>query len=123
MTDKQALNYDPTDPDKMRLPAGVTCGNCHHIRRCKTIFGHTESDTYCDWSPSRFVAGNVRCEHCTVGMIGAKPIFSGDWANATASFEKVIAEWNEKTKKHAVAHPGFANKFAYCPLCGCKVKD
>lgn len=32
---KQALNYDPADPDKMRLPAGATCGNCHHIRRCK----------------------------------------------------------------------------------------
>lgn len=37
-----ALNYDPTDPDKMRLPAGLTCGNCHHIHRCKAIFGHVE---------------------------------------------------------------------------------
>lgn len=51
----KALNYDPADPDKMRLPAGNTCGNCHHIRRCKTIFGHTETDAYCDWSPSRFI--------------------------------------------------------------------
>ncbi|WP_313083175.1 hypothetical protein [Atlantibacter sp.] len=50
------LNYDPTDPDKMRLPTGVTCGNCQHIHRCKAIFGHTETDTYCDWSPSRFVS-------------------------------------------------------------------
>ncbi|WP_369464029.1 hypothetical protein [Citrobacter braakii] len=49
------LNYDPADPDKMRLPAGVTCGKCHHILRCKIIYGHTESDTYCDWSPSRFI--------------------------------------------------------------------
>lgn len=49
-----ALNYDPTDPDKMQLPQGVACGNCIHIRRCKAIFGHTETDTYCDWSPSRF---------------------------------------------------------------------
>lgn len=47
------LNYDPADPDKMKLPAGKTCGDCVHIRRCKAIFGHTESDTYCDWSPSR----------------------------------------------------------------------
>lgn len=54
------LNYDPQDPDKMRLPAGVTCGNCHHIQRCKAIFGHTETDTYCDWSPSRFVAKEAR---------------------------------------------------------------
>ena len=46
MSDNQkALNYDPADPDKMKLPAGNTCGNCHHIRRCKAIFGHTETDT------------------------------------------------------------------------------
>lgn len=50
------VNYDPTDPDKMRLPAGTTCGDCVHIYRCKTMFGHTETDTSCDWSPSRFRA-------------------------------------------------------------------
>lgn len=49
------LNYDPTDPDKMRLAVGKTCGDCVHIRRCKLIFGHVEDDTYCDWSPSRFI--------------------------------------------------------------------
>jgi hypothetical protein len=53
-----ALNYDPTDPDKMRLPAGATCGDCVHIYRCKSIFGHVESDTSCDWSPSRFRRAN-----------------------------------------------------------------
>lgn len=51
----KVLNYDPADPDKMRLPKGKSCGNCHHIRRCKAMFGHTETDTYCDWSPSRFI--------------------------------------------------------------------
>ncbi len=56
MTDVVALNYDPADPDKMRLPAGKTCGDCFHIRRCKAMFGHVETDTYCDWSPSRFRA-------------------------------------------------------------------
>ncbi len=50
------LNYDPTDPDKMRLPSGVTCGDCVHIYRCKAMFGHVETDNYCDWSPSRFHA-------------------------------------------------------------------
>lgn len=49
-----ALNYDPTDPDKMNLPRGMTCGNCVHIDRCKAMFGHVETDTRCDWSPSRF---------------------------------------------------------------------
>jgi len=49
------LNFDPSDPDKMQLPAGKTCGDCVHIRRCKAIFGHAETDTYCDWSPSRAV--------------------------------------------------------------------
>jgi len=50
------LNYDPTDADKMRLPVGTTCGSCVHIRRCSMIFGHTETDTYCDWVPSRYQA-------------------------------------------------------------------
>lgn len=56
-----ALNYDPTDPDRMRLPAGTTCGHCAHIRRCSSIYGHTEADTYCDWSPSRFRAPAPAC--------------------------------------------------------------
>lgn len=51
----KVLNYDPTDPNKMRLPKGSSCGSCHHIRRCKAMFGHTETDTYCDWSPSHFI--------------------------------------------------------------------
>lgn len=51
----KTLNYDPSDPDKMRLPKGVTCGNCFHINRCKAIYGHVEKDTYCDWAPSRFI--------------------------------------------------------------------
>lgn len=51
-----SLNYDPTDPDKMRLPVGSTCGDCTHIARCKAMFGHVETDAYCDWSPSRFRA-------------------------------------------------------------------
>lgn len=55
----QPLNYDPADPDKMRLPVGVTCGDCVHIRRCTLMFGHTATDTYCDWSPSRFRAAQA----------------------------------------------------------------
>lgn len=52
--DEKFINYDPADPNKMRLPRAMTCGQCVHIVRCKGIFGHVESDTYCDWSPSRF---------------------------------------------------------------------
>ena len=39
----------------MVLPDGKTCGDCVHIHRCKAIFGHTETDTECDWFPRRFV--------------------------------------------------------------------
>lgn len=63
-----------------------------------------------------------KCERCTVGTIGTKPILAGGWQAAAADFEKVIEDWNEKTKRFAVPHPGFANKFAYCPLCGNKVE-
>jgi len=38
----------------MNLPDGKTCGDCVHIKRCKSIFGHTETDTVCDWFPRRF---------------------------------------------------------------------
>lgn len=48
------LGYDPSDPDKMNLPMGKKCGDCFHISRCKAMFGHIETDTRCDWSPSRF---------------------------------------------------------------------
>lgn len=63
-----------------------------------------------------------KCERCTVGMIGTKPILAGGW-RAAADFDRVIADWNEKTKRFAIPHPGFANKFAYCPMCGSKVED
>ncbi|MGK4342562.1 hypothetical protein ACSMFT_15425 [Ectopseudomonas oleovorans] len=38
----------------MELPAEKTCGDCVHERRCCLIFGHTPTDTYCDWFPRRF---------------------------------------------------------------------
>lgn len=56
MSTAQPLPYDLADPDMMRLPGGMTCGDCVHIRRCSMIFGHTETDMDCDWSPSRFRA-------------------------------------------------------------------
>jgi hypothetical protein len=62
------MNYDPTDPDKMRLPVGMTCGDCRHIGRCKAMFGHVESDTYCDWSPSRFEAPRAAVGSATGGQ-------------------------------------------------------
>lgn len=52
---EKQLNYDQQDPDKMNLPKGKTCGDCFHISRCKAIYGHVESDTSCDWSPSRAI--------------------------------------------------------------------
>lgn len=44
-----------TDKTCMELPTGKTCGDCVHTRRCVLMFGHTPSDTYCDWFPRRFV--------------------------------------------------------------------
>lgn len=38
----------------MELPAGKTCGDCVHAKRCEAIFGHTAADTYCDWFPRQF---------------------------------------------------------------------
>lgn len=64
-----------------------------------------------------------KCSVCIVGMIGSLQVNEGRWAEAEAKFQKVIADWNEKTKRHAVPHPGFANKFNHCPVCGHKVAE
>jgi hypothetical protein len=42
-----------TDAD-MVLPAGKTCADCAHFRRCNAMFGHIAADEVCDWAPSRF---------------------------------------------------------------------
>jgi len=55
-----ALNYDPTDPTKMKLPANTTCGQCIHFYRCKGLISRDKLDTYCDWSPSRFHAHDLK---------------------------------------------------------------
>ena len=38
----------------MILPEGKTCGDCVHVARCRGVFGHTPTDTVCDWFPRRF---------------------------------------------------------------------
>ena len=42
-------------PLDMILPAGKTCDNCLHAKRCVNLFGCNLSNDYCDWSPARFV--------------------------------------------------------------------
>jgi hypothetical protein len=44
------IDYDAA----MRLPAGKTCGDCAHVRKCVAMFGHVPADTSCDFYPSRF---------------------------------------------------------------------
>lgn len=41
--------------DDMRLPEGMTCGDCAAWVRCKTLICTVEpTNTRCDWNPSRF---------------------------------------------------------------------
>lgn len=43
----------------MLLPDGITCSSCAHCQRCCTIFGQKETDTACQFYPTRFrSAGN-----------------------------------------------------------------
>lgn len=63
-----------------------------------------------------------KCEQCVTGMIGTTPVYVGGWTEANAVFDRVIDDWNEKTKRFAVPHPGYARKFNYCPRCGRKVE-
>lgn len=38
----------------MLLPDGITCKQCVHCNKCCTIFGQKETDTKCQFHPSRF---------------------------------------------------------------------
>jgi len=38
----------------MLLDDGVTCSECMHSNRCKTIFGGNDSNTSCQFHPTRF---------------------------------------------------------------------
>ena len=64
-----------------------------------------------------------KCNTCIVGIIGSPRIKEGEWKKEENKFRDVIADWNERTKRFAVPHPGFANKFSYCPVCGHKVQE
>ena len=35
------------------LPTSKTCSDCVHVVRCVAIFGQQETDTACQWIPSR----------------------------------------------------------------------
>lgn len=39
---------------EMRLPAGTTCAQCRHFKRCKAMFGAHDLRTQCDFHPRRF---------------------------------------------------------------------
>ena len=41
----------------MDLPAGKTCGDCHHVEFCNKFLGDrmAPTNTSCDWYPVRFI--------------------------------------------------------------------
>lgn len=49
------VDRECTSDTCMQLPAGKTCGDCVHVKRCVAIFGHKPADTYCDFFPRRFL--------------------------------------------------------------------
>lgn len=46
----------------MNLPVGFTCADCRHIPRCKALFGCDETNSWCDWAPSRFSMSTVAAQ-------------------------------------------------------------
>ncbi len=63
--------------DDMKLPEGMSCVDCSHIRRCMAlgIFGEDEypsSVKSCDWSPSRFNKSVISepLKNCPISGVG-----------------------------------------------------
>ncbi len=49
---------DPVIHDRlMQLPAGKTCADCAHLRRCTMIGCTRPENTQCDFYPNQFVEG------------------------------------------------------------------
>jgi hypothetical protein len=42
----------------MLLPDGISCSSCVHCVKCTTIFDQKETDTACQFYPSRFIPHN-----------------------------------------------------------------
>uniref|UniRef100_A0AB39CE62 Uncharacterized protein n=1 Tax=Pseudomonas phage HRDY3 TaxID=3236930 RepID=A0AB39CE62_9VIRU len=59
-----------------------------------------------------------RAGRCIVGEIRNRAVLEKDWVKEAKAFQKVIADWNEKTKRFAIPHPGFCHPSNYCAMCG-----
>lgn len=46
----------------MLLDDGITCADCHNCWKCCQIFGSKETDTMCQFYPSRFLQKRVNPE-------------------------------------------------------------
>lgn len=55
---------------------------------------------------------------CIGGMIGTRQIPVKDWAVESARFADGVDLWNLLTRRFAIPHPGYANPFKFCPVCG-----
>lgn len=60
--------YDPTDPERRRIPAGKTCADCYHINTCISSFGGNKLNTECVFSSSFFYIKKnlVKVKHETI---------------------------------------------------------
>lgn len=90
----------------MALPKGLTCGDCVHIARCQSIFGHVPEDTYCDWFPRKFRPVTDLWEVCERSMqdrratdgelLGMAAVLRGNLEGRSP----VTTEWLEAMDEH-----------------------
>lgn len=55
---------------------------------------------------------------CWAGVVGTTRVQEKHWHDAVQRFEGKIELWNELTKRHAIPHIGFVQRFNYCTECG-----
>lgn len=67
----------------------------------------------------------MACEagKCVAGFIAGKSIYEKDWNRAVIDFDAVIEDWNIKTRRFQISHPGFVEPANYCSECGRKLDD
>jgi hypothetical protein len=90
--------------DGMKLPIGMTCGDCVHFKRCVMLFDCPATNTSCDWSPSRFRPANVNAVAQALLANNGGPVDSVDGPDTYVMVRREDFEALEATLKGCITN-------------------
>lgn len=58
-----------------------------------------------------------------VGFVAGRPVHQSKWHGAIKQFGLKVCEFNQRSQREQVPHPGFAERNNFCPTCGSSLQD